>query len=137
MEINDVIESMELKFTSGNTIDVSRSSITREEWEVLRKSCQIPKKSIDEQMKDAGMMSVDQMMDGLTKNPFMLQAEVVDRDSFESWLESKCREYSKMQANLQLSGDDEDEMFEWTLAHAAVYKSVLSNLRKVKELESK
>lgn len=37
MELKEALERMELKFTSGNTIPVRRTTITRVEWEALKK----------------------------------------------------------------------------------------------------
>ena len=36
MDIEDVIKSLTLKFTSGNDVDVTRATITRDEWEVIK-----------------------------------------------------------------------------------------------------
>jgi hypothetical protein len=36
MDIKEAIESLTLKFTSGNEIPVDRATILREEWEVIK-----------------------------------------------------------------------------------------------------
>ena len=35
MTIEEAIESVKLKFTSGNNIEVKRAMITNEEWEII------------------------------------------------------------------------------------------------------
>ena len=37
MEFKDAIESLNLKFTSGNKIPVERTTIVNEEWQVIKK----------------------------------------------------------------------------------------------------
>ena len=36
MTFDDMYKNMELKFTSGNAIPVERTTITREEWELIK-----------------------------------------------------------------------------------------------------
>ena len=36
MNIEKVIDNLELKFTSGNSVPIDRAAITREEWEVIK-----------------------------------------------------------------------------------------------------
>lgn len=86
--------------------------------------------TLDEQMKAAGMATIDEMVASLTDNPLLLQAEVVDLATFEEWLEAQYRHFLGMQARRQLEKQEDDEMFEWTLAHSALFGSVLAHYRK-------
>lgn len=88
--------------------------------------------TLDERMKNAGMLTIDEMIERLGANPFMLQREVHDLESFEWWLEMKYREFLSMQAKYQLDNKENDELFEWVLAHAALFGTVLAHYRKVK-----
>lgn len=36
MNIEKVIDNLELKFTSGNSVPIDRAAITREEWEAIK-----------------------------------------------------------------------------------------------------
>lgn len=50
MDFKEALESLELKFTSANDVEVERTSILREEWEALRTGfckCGTKKKSVD------------------------------------------------------------------------------------------
>ncbi len=98
----------------------------------------VEKPSLDEQMRAAGMMTIDEMVAKLgSTNPLLLHAGVVDLESFETWLEMKCREYATMQAERQLEKRDDDEMFEWILAHAGTFTSVLAHYLRAKAGEAK
>jgi len=35
-KIDEVIDRMDLKFTSGNSVEVERSAITKEEWDLIK-----------------------------------------------------------------------------------------------------
>lgn len=94
-------------------------------------------KTLDVRMKAAGMQTIDEMLSSLTDEPLLLQAEVVDIQSFEGWLEMKCREFNSMQARMHLDKRLEDELYEWVLAHAALFKSVLAHYRKATSPPSK
>lgn len=41
MNIEDVIKSLNLKFTSGNTVPVERATITKEEWLIIKNTLNI------------------------------------------------------------------------------------------------
>lgn len=86
--------------------------------------------NLDEQMKEAGMLTIDEMVASLTDQPLLLQDEVVDIESFEWWLESQYRYYVEMQARRELVKQDGDDMYEWILAHASTFGSVLAHYRK-------
>lgn len=103
---------------------------SRKDWDAIAALPAVGNRlDLAERMKAAGMQTVDQMVAGLTANPLLLQKEVVDLESFEAWLEMEYRRFVGMQAERQLQKQDDDEMFEWILAHAAVYGDVLANFR--------
>ena len=84
---------------------------------------------LDEQMKAAGMRTIDEMVASLTNNPLLLTKEVTDLESFEWWLETCYREFISMQAERDLKKQDGDDMYEWILAHASLFGSVLAHYR--------
>ncbi len=85
--------------------------------------------NLDEQMKEAGMRTIDEMVASLTDNTLLLTKEVTDLESFEWWLETSYREFLSMQAERDIKKQDGDEMYEWILAHAALFGSVLAHYR--------
>ncbi len=61
-------------------------------------------------------------------NPFIINAGMKDLEFFREWLHSKHKEYVTMQAKMMLEVSlKNDEMFEWVLAHAAVFGEVIAN----------
>jgi hypothetical protein len=128
MKIED--RSHEIKFDDGLDDEKPDTASNSELIDLLSCKVERGRQELDKQMKEAGMSTIDEMVASLTDNPLLLQAEVVDLATFESWLEMKTREYSKMQAIRQIKKHEDDEMFEWILAHAALFSSVLAHYRK-------
>ena len=87
-------------------------------------------KSLDERMKEAGMLPVSEMMEQNIAGKFAQHANVTDLKSFENWLVMRRKEYIKMQAEMTLDGKTKDELFEWVVAHNAVFGEVLANFKK-------
>lgn len=46
MDFNKAYETLELKFTSGNSIPVERNTITREEWDAIKEQIEYYEASI-------------------------------------------------------------------------------------------
>ena len=85
-------------------------------------------KTLDDQMKDAGMLTIDQMMQPV--NQFQVHAGMTDLAFFEVWLERKAREYATMRIPYELGAKSKDhDLFEWVLAHSSVFHEVLVNYR--------
>jgi hypothetical protein len=87
---------------------------------------------LDKRMKDAGMMSLTEMLEKHPSNPFMVHAGMTDLKSFGEWLDMRHKEMSKMQANMILDKKEDSEMFEWVLSHAAVLGEVVANFKAIK-----
>ena len=86
-------------------------------------------KDLDARMKAAGMMTVAEMIENPPLSKFHVHAGVSDLASFEEWLETKVADYTRQQAEIQLDNREDDELFEWVVAHSAVFLSVLINFR--------
>ena len=86
-------------------------------------------KDLDARMKAAGMMTIPEMLENPPLTVFHVHAGVTDLASFERWLEMEWQSYMTQQAELQLDNREDDDLFEWVVAHSAVFSSVLINFR--------
>lgn len=82
-----------------------------------------------ERMKAAGMMSIEQMLERSPLGRFQAHAGVTDLEKFEEWIQMRRKEFLTMQARMTLDKQEDDEMFEWVLAHCAVLGEVIANFR--------
>lgn len=85
--------------------------------------------ALAERMKAAGMLTIEQMMAGAPLDTFMRHAQVTDLASFTQWVEMRRKETMAMQARLMLDKREDHELFEWAIAHAAVFGEVHVNLK--------
>lgn len=85
--------------------------------------------SLDERMQASGMFSVAQILAGKPIDAFIHHAGVIDLRTFSEWLEMKRAQFVKMQARFELAGRENDDLYEWTFAHAAVFSEVMINFR--------
>jgi hypothetical protein len=116
-------------------------------WQAALSSKSVPDE-LDAKLKNAGMLTVQEIIDGTPMDKFIAHAGVVDLNSYGKWLENTRQEFVQMQSAMQLEGDDESEMFEWVLAHQAALSAAYINFKKataasqppddrVRELEAK
>ena len=85
--------------------------------------------SLDEELKNAGMLSVAEILAGRPIDAFIRNAGVTDIDTFAQWLDMRCEEMLSMQARMQLDKNEESELYEWVMSHAAVLQEVLINFK--------
>ena len=83
--------------------------------------------SLDARMLAAGMIPVDQMLAGAPLDGFIRHAGVVSLETYRQWLDMECRNFLSMQARLELEKSDGNELYEWVIAHAAVFQSARIN----------
>tara|TARA_B100001559_G_scaffold201360_1_gene168461 strand:- start:265 stop:1347 length:1083 start_codon:yes stop_codon:yes gene_type:complete len=83
--------------------------------------------ALADRMRAAGMMTIDEMLSGAPLDRFMRHAGVHDLATYGQWLDMKCREFLTMQAKRDLNKDPEDAMYEWVIAHAAVFQEARIN----------
>ena len=83
--------------------------------------------TIDEQLKSAGMLTVQEIMAGGPIDGFMVNAGVNDLESFSKWLDMRTKEMLSMKAAMMLKNKAEGELFGWVLAHSAVLNEVRVN----------
>jgi len=84
---------------------------------------------LDQRMKDAGMLSIAEMMERSPLGKFSAHAGVDDLKSFEQWLMMRRKEFLTIQARMMLDKKEDDELFEWVLSHSAVLGEVAANFR--------
>ena len=82
---------------------------------------------LDERMAAAGMVPVSQMLEQNTLGKFSAHAGVTDLDKFEEWIQMRREEFIRMQARMTLDGEENDELFEWVVAHNAVLGEVMAS----------
>jgi hypothetical protein len=82
-----------------------------------------------QRMKEAGMMSIEEMLEKSQLGKFSAHAGVTDLDKFEEWIQMRRKEFFSMQARMTLDKQEDDEMYEWVIAHNAVLGEVIANFR--------
>jgi len=82
-----------------------------------------------QRMKEAGMMSIEEMVGNTPLSAMRAHRGVTDLEKFEEWLIMRRKEFLSMQIGMTLDKKEDDEMYEWTLAHSAVFAEVLANFR--------
>lgn len=89
---------------------------------------------LDARMKEAGMTPVSEMLTRPPLGGFGLHAGVKDLDTFEQWLKMRYEEMLIGQVKYTLDGKEEDDMFEWYLAHAAVLGEMFHQFKAIRKM---
>lgn len=87
---------------------------------------------VDELLIAQGMIPLSSLLKEAPIDKFMSHVGVDSMEFFERWLDMRFKETMKYKAMLfaRTDGNPEgDEMYEWSLAHAAVYQEVMINFR--------
>lgn len=86
--------------------------------------------SLDDRLKQAGMLSVSELLKGAPLDAFIKHAGVNDLPSLLQWEEMRRAECLKMMARYDLGEKDKgDDLYEWTVAHVAAFTELHVNLR--------
>lgn len=85
--------------------------------------------TLDEKLKEAGLLTVDELMKGQPMDGFIAHAGVNDLATFVEWLDMRSKEMLRMKARMTLNKMEDDEMFEWIVSHCAAFNEVRINLR--------
>lgn len=85
--------------------------------------------NLDDRMKAAGMTPLSEMLTDIPVGRFLAHAGVTDLSSFEAWIKMRREEMLRMQATMELDKRQDDDLYEWVLAHAAVFTEVLCNFQ--------
>ncbi|WP_421416485.1 hypothetical protein [Agrobacterium tumefaciens] len=88
--------------------------------------------ALDERMKAAGMYTIAEMMGITPLTKWTSNPAINTIEHFSEWLDRKTAEYLRMKAAYEL-GDksQDDELYEWVLAHAGVFSTIRDQLRVV------
>ncbi|ELY2672629.1 hypothetical protein SMZ63_002784 [Cronobacter sakazakii] len=86
---------------------------------------------IDTRMKEAGMLSVTEIIAGRQIDAFMRHAGVVDLESLLQWAEMRRAEFLRMQARYDIGDKPEDDMYEWVISHVAAFSELHINIRAI------
>lgn len=88
---------------------------------------------LNEKLRERGMFTLDQMMgddvSGLGK--FDTHAGVNTFDDLCEWVDKKRKEYTRMRLQYEIGEREDDELYEWVLAHKAAFTVVSKHLRKI------
>ena len=83
---------------------------------------------LNERMIAAGMSPLKDLLEGCSLDKWRVHTHVTDIPSLLEVAECKHKEYTKTFIRYEL-GKEKDDMYEWTLAHMAVWGDVVFNLR--------
>lgn len=91
---------------------------------------QLADMALDDRLRAAGMLAVADVLKGQPLDAFTRHAGVNDLASFGQWLELRRAESLRLLARFDL-GDlkKDDELYEWAVAHAAVFSEAHVNFR--------
>lgn len=84
---------------------------------------------LDSRMREVGMTPLSEMLARIPLERWLTHAGVTDMKSFEAWLCMRREEMLRMQATMELDKREGDELYEWVIAHCAVFTEVLCNFR--------
>ena len=84
-----------------------------------------PPDDLDARLKAAGMLTIEETLRPL--NRFQVHAGMRDYDTFASLLVSKARQYARMHAEFTLDDAEDDDLYEWVIAHSNAYHDALVN----------
>jgi len=85
--------------------------------------------NLDSRMREAGMMPLSEMLVSIPLGKWLTHTGVNDMNSFEAWLNMRREEMLRMQVTMELDKREDDELYEWVIAHAAVFTEVICNFR--------
>lgn len=87
-------------------------------------------RSLDQKLRDAGMVTVAELMAGSMLDGFIKHNQVNDIPSLFSWVEMRRSQFALRKIPYDLGEKDEsDDMYEWILAHYAVFTEIHINMK--------
>lgn len=86
--------------------------------------------SLNARLKAKGMFTVDEMMGETPLSRWEIHSGMDSLEFFSEWLDRKTEEYLRMRLAYELGDKDKsDELYEWVLAHSAVFQSIRTNFK--------
>lgn len=106
-------------------------------WIGINPDTVTPENDLNVLMERAGMIPIAQLLsDDGSLNMFAENVHINNLEDFHEWLQSRAKEFLELQATLELKKNDDHPLFEWALAHAAVFREVLMNFRRAMRKEN-
>lgn len=127
--MDDVLVSRKLLKRAVAILTSQGFSVWSDLAEDLRSALDEQDMTLDERMKSAGMFSIEEMMAGPPIDSIIRHSGVCDMASYGEWLDIEYRSFTRMQARMELDGKEDDELYEWVLAHAAVFRAARVNFK--------
>jgi len=91
-------------------------------------------KDLDQKMEAAGMIPYSKMIEiNKCTSALLKHAGVNSLETFEQWLQMRYEESAGMFARLTVDKKEDDDLYEWVLAHNAVFKEVLIHFKAAME----
>ena len=84
---------------------------------------------LDKRMVAAGMIPLSEILKQDPLGKFSAHKGISGLDDFESWLTMRRKETARMFTKRTLDKKENDDLFEWILAHSAVFGEVMANFR--------
>lgn len=84
---------------------------------------------LDTRMKEAGMVPLSELLAGTQLDRWRVHTGVTDVQSFLEIAEKKHESFTKLFIQYEVGDKEPDELYEWVLAHKAVWGDVVFNLR--------
>lgn len=84
---------------------------------------------LDKLMKDAGMSTVTEILEGSPLEAVLVNPAVQNLDKFGEWLTMRREELLKTKAIILLDNKYKDELQEWVMAQEAAFHEVLLNFK--------
>ena len=87
---------------------------------------------LDEQLQAAGMITLSECLKTNPLGEYAVHKGVDNLERFEKWLDMRFTEMMKMKTRMLLAKKEDDELYEWVLAHAAVLGEIRSQFNACK-----
>jgi len=97
----------------------------------LEGPCLSEREKIDKKLKEAGMITLTDILNNNPFDEFHKNAGVHSLSTFSDWLDIRYEEMLKLKSKMILEKKDEDELYEWVLSHAAVLGEVRANFKAI------
>jgi len=120
MELNEI----ELKIASG---EMTAAQVFTQMKQHIPEENPESDESLDERMIKAGMVPLSQILKQNPLGKFSAHKGIEGLKDFESWLAMRRKETARMHARMVLEGREGDDLYEWALAHSAVFAEVEAN----------
>lgn len=89
--------------------------------------------ALDKQLKAVGMITLSDCLKSDPLGKYSTHQGVDNLERFEQWLDMRFIEMMKMKSRMLLAKKEDDDLYEWVLAHAAVLGEVRAQFNACKK----